>query len=197
MHSVSTVGQNELFWKIRHFISKWCNSRYCVFVFAYLCICVFVFGLRCLKPGQKFRKFNSDHFPFFKNLKRTSGAKVRSFPTLVKKWQFTPVLLLLLLKDRNIKKIVKIHSLIDDHWWSLMMIDDHWCSLIIIDGHWWWLMMIDDGWWWLISWCCTLSLSSKTITRYAFITVVMIVASNISHIIKTNDPNVKETHNGR
>ena len=40
MHSVSTVGQNELFWKIRHFISKWCNSRYCVFVFAYLCICV-------------------------------------------------------------------------------------------------------------------------------------------------------------
>ena len=96
------------FWKIRHFISKWCNSRYCVFVFAYLCICVFVFGLRCLKPGQKFRKFNSDHFPFFKNLKRTSGAKVRSFPTLVKKWQFTPVLLL---KDRNIKKVVKIHSL--------------------------------------------------------------------------------------
>ena len=81
MHSVSTVGQNELFWKIRHFISKWCNSRYCVFVFAYLCICVFVFGLRCLKPGQKFRKFNSDHFPFFKNLKRTSGSKFGSFQT--------------------------------------------------------------------------------------------------------------------
>ena len=190
MHSVSTVGQNELFWKIRHFISKWCNSRYCVFVFAYLCICVWS-EVSETRPEISEIQFWS--FSFFKNLKRTSGAKVRSFPTLVKKWQFTPVLLL---KDRNIKKVVKIHSFIDDHWWSLMMIDDHWCSLIIIDGHWWWLMMIDDEWWWLISWCCTLSLSSKTITRYAFITVVMIVASNISHIIKTNDPNVKETYTG-
>ena len=33
-------------------------------------------GLRCLKQGQKFRKFNSDNFPFFKNVKRTSGSKV-------------------------------------------------------------------------------------------------------------------------
>ena len=33
-------------------------------------------GLRCLEPGQKFRKFNSDHFPFFKNLNRTSGSRV-------------------------------------------------------------------------------------------------------------------------
>ena len=161
MHSVSTVGQNKFFWKIRHFISKWCNSRYCVFVFAYLCICVFVFGLRCLKPGQKFRKFNSDHFPFFKNLKRTSGAKVRSFPTLVKKWQFTPVLLLLL-KDRNIKKIVKIHSLIDDHWWSLMIIDDDWWSLMFIDHHWWSLMMVDDDWW-------RLMMIDKLILHFVFI----------------------------
>ena len=36
-------------------------------------------GLRCLQPSQIFRKFNSDRFPFFKNLKRTSGTKVRSF----------------------------------------------------------------------------------------------------------------------
>ena len=33
-------------------------------------------GLRCLEPGQKFRKFNSDHFPFFLNLNRTSGSRV-------------------------------------------------------------------------------------------------------------------------
>ena len=33
-------------------------------------------SLRCLKPGQNFRKFNSDHFPFFKNLNPTSGSKV-------------------------------------------------------------------------------------------------------------------------
>ena len=33
-------------------------------------------GLRCLEPGQNFRKFNSDHFPFFKNLNPTSGSKV-------------------------------------------------------------------------------------------------------------------------
>ena len=38
-------------------------------------------GLRCLEPGQKFRKFNSDHFPFFKNLYRTSGSRV-SLPWL-------------------------------------------------------------------------------------------------------------------
>ena len=38
-------------------------------------------GLRCLDPGQKFRKFNSDHFPFFKNLNRTSGSRV-SLPRL-------------------------------------------------------------------------------------------------------------------
>ena len=36
-------------------------------------------GLRCLQPSQIFRKFNSDRFPFFKDLKRTSGTKVRSF----------------------------------------------------------------------------------------------------------------------
>merc|ERR1712088_888090 len=33
-------------------------------------------GLRCLEPGQNFRKFNSDHFPFFKNLNPTSGSRV-------------------------------------------------------------------------------------------------------------------------
>ena len=33
-------------------------------------------GLRCLEPGQKFRKFNPDHFPFFKNLYRTSASRV-------------------------------------------------------------------------------------------------------------------------
>ena len=33
-------------------------------------------GLRCLEPGQKFRKFNSDHFTFLKNLNRTSGSRV-------------------------------------------------------------------------------------------------------------------------
>ena len=38
-------------------------------------------GLRCLEPGQKFRKFNSDHFPFFKNLYRTFGSRV-SLPWL-------------------------------------------------------------------------------------------------------------------
>ena len=48
------------------------------------------------------------------------------------------------------------------------------------------VMMMDQ------SWDDILSLYSKTITMYAFITVVMSVASNISHIIKTNDPNVKE-----
>ena len=132
-----------------------------VIVYLSLRICVFVFGLRCLRPGQKFRKFNSDHFPFFKNLKRTSGAKVRSFPTLVKKWQFTPVLLLLL-KDRNIKKIVKIHSLIDDHWWSLMIIDDDWWSLMFIDHHWWSLMMVDDDWWQLM-------MIDKLILHFVFI----------------------------
>ena len=47
-----------------------------VIVYLSLRICVFVFGLRCLKPGQKFQKFNSDHFPFFKNLNPTSGSKV-------------------------------------------------------------------------------------------------------------------------
>ena len=52
------------------------------------------------------------------------------------------------------------------------------------------VMMMDQ------SWDDILSLSSKTITRYAFITVVMIVASNTSHIIKTNGPNVKETYTG-
>jgi len=35
----------------------------------------------CLEPCQKFRKFNSDHFPFFKNLYRTSGSRV-SLPWL-------------------------------------------------------------------------------------------------------------------
>ena len=45
-------------------------------------------GLRCLQPSQIFRKFNSDRFPFFKNLKRTSGTKVRSFwrQSSVKSW---------------------------------------------------------------------------------------------------------------
>ena len=38
-------------------------------------------GLRCLEPGQKFRKFNSDHFPFFKNLYRTFASRV-SLPWL-------------------------------------------------------------------------------------------------------------------
>ena len=37
--------------------------------------------MRCLEPGQKFRKFNPDHFPFFKNLYRTSGSRV-SLPWL-------------------------------------------------------------------------------------------------------------------
>ena len=118
----------------------------------YLCICVFVFGLRCLKPGQKFRKFNSDHFPFFKNLKRTSGAKVRSFPSLVKKWQFTPVLLLLLLDDHWWWLVIIDDDwwwlmMIDDDWWWLMIIDDDWWSLMFIDHHWWSLMMVDDDWW--------------------------------------------------
>ena len=35
----------------------------------------------CLEPCQKFRKFNSDHFPFFKNLYRTSASRV-SLPWL-------------------------------------------------------------------------------------------------------------------
>ena len=63
-----------------------------------------------------------------------------------------------------------IHTLLwwwHDHWWWLMMIDDHWWWLKIIDDDWWWLMIIDDDW------------------------------SNTSHIIKTNDPNVKETYTGR
>ena len=38
-------------------------------------------GLMCLEPCQKFRKFNSDHFPFFKNLYRTSASRV-SLPWL-------------------------------------------------------------------------------------------------------------------
>ena len=38
-------------------------------------------GLRCLEPGQKFRKFNPDHFTFFKNLYRTSASRV-SLPWL-------------------------------------------------------------------------------------------------------------------
>ena len=38
-------------------------------------------GVRCLEPGQKFRKFNSDHFPFFKNLYRTFASRV-SLPWL-------------------------------------------------------------------------------------------------------------------
>ena len=33
-------------------------------------------GLGCLERGQKFRKFNSDHFPLFKNLNPTSGSRV-------------------------------------------------------------------------------------------------------------------------
>ena len=38
-------------------------------------------GLRCLEPGQKFRKFWPDHFAFFKNLYRTSASRV-SLPWL-------------------------------------------------------------------------------------------------------------------
>ena len=32
--------------------------------------------LRCLEPGQKFRKFNSEHFPFLKNLNQASGSRI-------------------------------------------------------------------------------------------------------------------------
>ena len=32
--------------------------------------------VRCLEPGQKFQKFNSDHFTFLKNLNPTSGSRV-------------------------------------------------------------------------------------------------------------------------
>ena len=35
----------------------------------------------CLEPCQKFRKFNCDHFPFFKNLYRTPASRV-SLPWL-------------------------------------------------------------------------------------------------------------------
>ena len=33
-------------------------------------------GLRCLEPGQNFRKFNSEHFPFLKNVNPTSGSRI-------------------------------------------------------------------------------------------------------------------------
>merc|ERR1712218_537138 len=36
-------------------------------------------GLRCLEPGQNFRKFNSEHFPFLKNVNPTSGSRVSIF----------------------------------------------------------------------------------------------------------------------
>ena len=42
-------------------------------------------GVRCLEPGQKFRIFNSDHFPFFKNLNPTSGSRV----SLAGNWVWT------------------------------------------------------------------------------------------------------------
>ena len=42
----------------------------------------------------------------------------------------------------------------------------------------------------------SLSFYYKNITRYVFITVIMIVASTTSHITKTHHPSVKETYTG-